>query len=639
MRGDEDTSRGSLRLLRTPVRRVPNDALKAMPGGMAVIEAREAADDARRRARKTLFSSAGRGAGAPRVVDAGSGKGPGVAKGRAKPATATAMATPRAAAVKRGVQTGSNPTRQAPKAPKPHVRQPPQPSTVLKANVRRQEHKARPPLERVPVEKKAKVKITDSVAGDESCSTREQYRREGGTKLTDLCDEDKSKVAHLLAQAVHSAEAKKAIDQARTIEHRSLRQVQQLRKQNEDVIGENSVLKSKLSHAFSLIKMYQRKIKNMLELNQKMQMDHNVAIVNLHRRYEDLEKKVGDRDYDAKILSASLELSRAPGAGEHDAQRGRQRDSSELEESAQDCAVGTERIATAVEAEQQLSERPPASVDAKEGGPKDASSGECTLRASAGDHVSSDVPEEARVVSDDQFSQQQEHANKSAAEREADLYEGDEEVPVVRFHPEAGPGALFQFSTSRTSARAEIDASRERATESKALAGSDASISNGDGVITENATRSVPAASKEIEYNDSLFSILESVDAQFDACAASADDDSCLEGINTTTNLDEEAAAMLREIAEQPDLSEQIFGRSGGGVRNLQRGSDDRGTATGNPEDDDHMNVGEDDLLSVLLNGQQSIRAVCQGQSDLESQLIRRLFASEKGHASESIPM
>ena len=101
-------------------------------------------------------------------------------------------------------------------------------------------------------------------------------------------------------------------------------------------------------------------------------MDHNVAIVNLHRRYEDLEKKVGDRDYDAKILSASLELSRAPGAGErdageHDAQRGRQRDSSELEESAQDCAVGTERIATAVEAEQQLSERPPASVDAKEG--------------------------------------------------------------------------------------------------------------------------------------------------------------------------------------------------------------------------------------------------------------------------------
>ena len=266
------------------------------PGGKAVIEAREAADNARRKARQAIL----RGADARRRADI----------------TGTTVSSPtRASTAKAHMKSSS--------IGAPPLRQPPTPSTILKANVRRQQAQKQrrqevllqqeqrtqqlrerqaarraalstpvpPPRAATATAAKAKTPPRPKQKHvEDNDVSRSPYKPEGKLTLSELCDEDKSKVAHLLAQAVHTAEAKKSAADAKDREKDWAAQIDKLKRQNKDVIEENAALKSKLSNAFSLLKVYQKKIRSMLDLNQKMQMDHNVAIVQLHKRYEDLEK-------------------------------------------------------------------------------------------------------------------------------------------------------------------------------------------------------------------------------------------------------------------------------------------------------------------------------------------------------------
>ena len=200
-------------------------------------------------------------------------------------------------------------------------------------------------------------------------------------------------------------------------------------------------------------------------------------------------------------------------------------------------------------------------------------------------------------------------------------------MPVVRFNPGAGPGELFHFSPPGSSAPAAVD---------RGAGG--AAGAPGGGAALAHPGAGTDASTSEIEYGDNLFRVLESVDVRFDA-----EDDQEDAGLGSAADVDAEAAALLREIAEQPDLSEQIFGSGWGrnrpGAADVEQNADAADDLVEAPHaacDGDDLGVGDDDLLSVLLNGSQSVRAVCRGELELEGQLIRRLFSHEGGGTARS---
>ncbi|KAK9816748.1 hypothetical protein WJX72_004535 [[Myrmecia] bisecta] len=89
-------------------------------------------------------------------------------------------------------------------------------------------------------------------------------RRREHCTLTDLCVEDKQKVAKLIRQVVELGQENQqlAADHGKETSKNSDK-IQQLRQRNHDIIRENTNLRSKLTHAFALLRTYQHKVRVM----------------------------------------------------------------------------------------------------------------------------------------------------------------------------------------------------------------------------------------------------------------------------------------------------------------------------------------------------------------------------------------
>ncbi|KAK3264053.1 hypothetical protein CYMTET_27184 [Cymbomonas tetramitiformis] len=83
-------------------------------------------------------------------------------------------------------------------------------------------------------------------------------------RLKDLCEEDKAKVAKLIQQVVEAGQEKERF-QAEMDETRcsSEERLSKLRLQNQEIISEVASLRSKLGHAFALLRKYQAKVRSM----------------------------------------------------------------------------------------------------------------------------------------------------------------------------------------------------------------------------------------------------------------------------------------------------------------------------------------------------------------------------------------